>query len=160
MSLSLNQVQIVGNVGKDPEVKYNTAGDPIASFSVAASEKWKDKSGKDQERTEWFNVTAFGPLAKIIQDILTKGARVFVQGSLRTEEWTDKDGQKRRTTKVILSGPRATFLLLSPKKDKPSEAQGDGGFQATDDDVPFGLTALIPTLLPLAGMATLIGGLA
>jgi single-strand DNA-binding protein len=142
MSMSLNQVQAIGNVGRDPEVRFSTTGEPIVSFSVAASEKWTDKLGKPQERTEWFGVTVFGGLAKVAQNYVHKGDKVYIQGALRTEEWTDKDGVKKRSTKVILSGPRSTLILLGGKPKESAIADTPNGtpkgeWQADDSDVPF-----------------------
>jgi len=161
MSYSLNRVEVIGNVGKDPEVRYTKAGEPLVSFSVAASDKWKDKAGKPQERTEWFNVTVFGGLAKVAQSYVTKGSKVYVSGQLRTEEWTDNDGGKRYSTKVVLSGPQSNLILLGggARTDASPPKSDPGAFVASDEDLPFSLVAALPALLPVAVMATLIGGL-
>jgi single-strand DNA-binding protein len=140
---SLNKVMVIGNCGKDPEVRYSQSGAPISSFSVAATEKWT-KDGEKQERTEWVNVTAFGKLAEIVRDYVTKGKQVYIEGSLRTDEWEDRDGNKRRSTKVVLSGPGAKLVLLGGRGERqaashdetqPSDPAQD--FQASDDDIPF-----------------------
>lgn len=143
MGYSLNQATVIGNVGGDAEVRYTGAGEPVVSFRVATTERWKDKkTSEDRESTEWFSVTAFGPLAKIAQVIVKKGQRVFVQGAFKTDEWNDKEGVKRRSTKIVLSGPRAVLITFDKKESeaKPVAAadQLEGGpFQASDDDIPF-----------------------
>jgi single-strand DNA-binding protein len=139
---SLNKVILIGNVGRDPEVRYLPSGDAVANFSLATTETWKDKQGGKQERTEWHNVSVFGKLAEIVRDYVTKGKQVYLEGSIATEEWTDKEGAKRKTTKVKLSGPRAQLVLLggggrgkeesTPRQEAPVEE-----FQVSDDDVPF-----------------------
>lgn len=100
------RVEIIGNVGRDPEMKYGGSGDAICSVPVAVAEKWKDRAGEKRERTEWFNVTAFGKLAEIIGQYVKKGNPIFVAGAQRTEEYTDKEGVKRRATKLIASEMR------------------------------------------------------
>ena len=97
---SVNKVILIGNLGRDPEIRYTQAGEPIANFSMATSEKWTDKSGQKQERTEWHRVEVFGKQAQVVRDYLTKGRPVYVEGSIRYEEWTDKDGNKRTGTRI------------------------------------------------------------
>lgn len=138
---SVNKVILVGNLGRDPEIRYTQAGDPIASFSLATSEQWKGRDGNKNERTEWHNVVAFGKLAEIVRDYCGKGRQVYIEGALRTDEWTDKDGGKRKATKVHMSGPGAKLVLLGrpeqTKKADPQPAQAEGEWQADDSDVPF-----------------------
>lgn len=138
---SLNKVILIGHLGKDPEIRHTQAGDPVASFSMATSEKWTDKSGVKQERTEWHQVSVFGGAAKVARDYLHKGDPVYIEGQLQTDEWTDKEGNKRKTTKVRVAGPGSRLLLLggkdrsgSPRSHEPEPAQP---YQATDEDVPF-----------------------
>lgn len=147
---SLNRVQIIGNLGRDPESRYTTSGDPVVSFSIAATEKW-NKDGQAQERTEWFNVTCFGKRATVARDYLAKGRQVYVEGKLQTDDWTDKDGNKRKTTKVIASN----IILLGSRGDKApagetATQEQPPEFQVSDDDVPF--VAYIPFLLGLVGL--------
>jgi single-strand DNA-binding protein len=92
---SLNKVILIGNLGKDPEIRYTQQGEPIANFSLATSERWTDKSGQKQERTEWHRVEVFGKTAQIVRDYCSKGKQVYLEGSIKYDEWTDKDGNKR-----------------------------------------------------------------
>ena len=134
----LNRVTIMGHLGQDPEVKYTQSGNAVANFSVAAAEKWKDKSGEPQEHTEWFRVSAWGKLAEICGQYLTKGAAVYIEGKLRTRKWQDKDGQDRYTTEVIAS----SMQMLGGKGERtesrssqPPPAPSDDSFD--DDTIPF-----------------------
>ena len=140
---SVNKVILIGNLGRDPEIRYTQAGDPIANFSLATSENWTDKSGQRQERTEWHRVEVFGKPAQVARDYLSKGRPVYIEGSIRYEEYTDKDGIKRNTTRVRVSGPNSRLVLLGSRNDggpKPAGAEQPAAgedFHATDDDVPF-----------------------
>lgn len=131
MSASVNSVVLVGRLGKDPEVRVTQGGDLIVSFSVATSERWT-KGGQKHERTDWHRVEMFGKSGEFVRDYCVKGSLVAVEGSVRYEEWTDKDGKKRHATKIraqrvnLLAGGR-------PKDAQPEQA----AFEATDDDVPF-----------------------
>lgn len=141
------RVEIIGNCGRDPEVKYGASGDAICSISVGCSEKWKNKAGEQQERTEWFNVTAFGKLGEIIGKYVRKGDPIFLSGTLRTEEYTDKEGVKKRSVKLIanemrlLGGNRGSMPAQreEPKKEEtrrqpPKEQAPPDDF---DEDIPF-----------------------
>jgi single-strand DNA-binding protein len=145
---SVNKVILIGNLGRDPEIRYTQSGDPIANFSIATNEAWTDKSGQKQERTEWHRVEVFGKTAQVARDYLTKGRSVYIEGTIRYDEWTDKDGNKRNTTKIRVSGPNSRLVMLGGRGEgsgggergsgPPSEpAAGGEDFQATDDDVPF-----------------------
>lgn len=117
---SLNQVNLIGNLGADPETRYTGSGTAVTSIRIATSERWTDKqTGEKQERTEWHTITFWNRLAEIAGEYLTKGSKVFVSGSLRTEEWTDKEGVKRYTTKI-----NATNLVMLSGK---GEGGGQGG---------------------------------
>ena len=118
---SVNKVILIGNLGKDPEIRYTQAGEPIANFSLATNEVWTDKSGQKQERTAWHRVEVFGKTAQVVRDYLTKGRQVYLEGSIRYDEWTDKDGNKRNTTKIHVSGPNSQLVLLG------SRGEGGGG---------------------------------
>jgi len=151
---SVNRVILIGNLGRDPEIRYTQSGEPIANFSLATNEAWTDKSGQKQERTEWHRVEVFGKPAQVVRDYLTKGRQVYVEGSARYDEWTDKDGNKRNTTKIHVGGPNSKVVLLGsrgeggggggPKggggggaQEGPSGGPPSDDFQASDDDVPF-----------------------
>ena len=102
---SVNKVILIGNLGRDPEIRYTQSGEPIANFTLATNEVWNDKSGQKQERTEWHRVEVFGKTAQVVRDYVTKGRPVYIEGSIRYDEWTDKDGNKRNTTRIRVSGP-------------------------------------------------------
>lgn len=140
----VNKVIIVGNIGKDPDIKFLPSGDQVASFSVATSEVWKDKqSGEQKEQVEWTNCVAFGALAKIIGEYLHKGSKVYLEGKLRTESY-EKDGEKRYITKVrvselqMLGGAREGDEPQQKRESKPAQNQNsfDSGFDEFSD-APF-----------------------
>ena len=131
MSRGVNKVILVGTLGKDPEVKYTGSGTAITTISVATSEQWKDKqSGEKQERTEWHRVKFFGRLAEIAGEYLQKGRQVYIEGSIRTDKYTDKEGIERYSTDIIAS----EMQLLGGKSDRSDSRPG-----ASDDSesVPF-----------------------
>ncbi len=145
MSRSLNKVQLIGNVGKDPEIKFTQDGKPIANLSIATSDTWKDKQGQKQEKTEWHKIVAFGKLAEIIQQYVKKGDKLFVEGKLQTKKWTDKSGQDRDTTEVVLDPFGGQMIMLGspgrgsqqvqPNDQSPPQQQQYS--QGVDDDIPF-----------------------
>jgi len=140
----INKAILIGNLGKDPEVKYTQGGTAIANFSVATTEKWKDKSsGEWKEKTEWHRCDAWGRLGEICGEYLTKGSRVYIEGRIQTDEWQDKDGNKRYTTKIVANemkmldrkGEQAPEQDIYGGKDKgpaPTDQQ-----EERDDDIPF-----------------------
>lgn len=143
---SVNKVTLIGNVGKDPEIRYTQSGEPIANFSLATSENWTDKSGQKQEKTEWHRVEVFGKTAQVVRDYVTKGKPLYVEGSIKYDEYTDKDGIKRNVTKIRVSGFNSRIVLLGSRGDSAPRASSPGGsgepapsddFQASDEDVPF-----------------------
>ena len=97
----VNKVILVGNLGKDPEVRYTPSGSPVASFSLATTERYNDKSGQRQERTEWHNIIFWNRLAEICQQYLRKGSSIYLEGRIQTRSWDDRDGNKRYTTEII-----------------------------------------------------------
>jgi single-strand DNA-binding protein len=123
---SVNKVILLGNLGKDPETKYNTSGTAITTFSVATSEQWQDKSGEKQEKTEWHRIVAFGKLAEICGQYLTKGKRVYIEGKTQTRSWEDKDGNTRYTTEIVARD----MVMLGGKQE---EARPDDD----SSDIPF-----------------------
>lgn len=105
---SLNKVMLIGNLGKDPEVRYTAGGTAVASFSLATSEKFKGKDGQWEEKTEWHNITLWARLAEIAGEYLSKGKTVYIEGRLQTRKWTDKEGKDRYTTEIV--GERMQML--------------------------------------------------
>ena len=98
---SLNKVMLIGNLGKDPEVRYTAGGTAVASFSIATSEKFKGKTGEWEEKTEWHNITLWARLAEIAGEYLSKGKTVYIEGRLQTRKWQDKEGKDRYTTEIV-----------------------------------------------------------
>lgn len=130
---SLNKAQIIGNLGKDPELKYTPSGKAVASFSVATSEKWKDAEGNQQEKTEWHNVTAWDKLAEVIGQYLKKGSKVYIEGKLQTDKW-EKDGVTHYSTKIIAKD----LIMLGGKTEKNEEQQSEQTVESTKEpDLPF-----------------------
>ncbi|SBP87492.1 single-stranded DNA-binding protein [Thiomonas delicata] len=116
---SLNKVQLIGHLGRDPEVRYTADGVAVATLALATSRAWKDKGGERREDTEWSRVVLFGRLAEIAADFLSKGTQAYIEGQLRTRKWADKDGTERYTTEVVAD---ELLLLTRREKDKPADA--------------------------------------
>jgi single-strand DNA-binding protein len=136
----INKVILIGNLGKDPELRYTPSGTAVASFSLATSEKWKDRDGNMQDKTEWHNIVVWGRQAEIAKEYLAKGRQVYIEGRIQTRSWDDKDGNKRYTTEIIAQ--RLNFLGSrdqgsSAAPDMPPEAPPQGDLGAEDDDLPF-----------------------
>ncbi len=121
MSGSINSVCLVGHIGREPEIRYTAGGDPIANLSLATSERWTGKGGEKQERTDWHTVSVFGKTAQFVRDYVQKGALVGVEGSIQYEEYTDKDGNKRKATKIRAK----SVQLLSSSKGGKRESGGE-----------------------------------
>lgn len=149
---SVNKVILIGNLGKDPELKFLPSGQPVANFPIATSEKWKDKStGETKEQTEWHNIIMFGKLAEIAGQYLKKGSSVFIEGRLQTRKWQDKTGQDRYTTEIIANemkmlGSRGDQSGSQPAQQPRSQSNQDARNKATfdaqapagfDDDIPW-----------------------
>jgi single-strand DNA-binding protein len=139
---SLNKVMLIGNLGKDPEVRYTAGGSAVASFSLATSEKFKNKAGEWEERTEWHNITLWGRQAEVAGEYLSKGKTVYIEGRLQTRKWQDRDGNTRYTTEIVGD----TMKMLSPRGDggrggdSSFEPSGGGNYEEPpfqDDDIPF-----------------------
>lgn len=160
MAKSVNKVILVGNLGKDPEVKYTPSGTAVAKFSLATNERYKDKNGEWQDRTEWHNIVAWQRTAEIAGEYLKKGRTVYVEGRLRTDSWDDKEtGQKKYRTEIVVEN----LVLLGGGRGEGDEGGGSRGFskgasaqggnsgfdqrsgggdeyastQITDEDIPF-----------------------
>ncbi|MGD7069634.1 single-stranded DNA-binding protein [Acetobacter sp. AAB5] len=130
MAGSVNKVILVGNLGKDPEVRSSQSGAKIVSFSLATSDTWNDRaSGERRERTEWHRVVIFNErLADVAERFLRKGRKVYLEGSLQTRKWTDQGGQERYTTEVIIDRFRGELVLLDSRNSGEGESEGGGGF--------------------------------
>ena len=155
MAGHMNRVTIIGNLGKDPEVRRMTSGAQIVNLSVATSESWKDKTtGEKKEVTEWHRVVIFNEnLAKIAEQYLKKGDKVYLEGALKTRKWTDKDGNDKYTTEIVMSGFNGTILMLSSaggnaaggdrgqsggtRQAAPAAAPASFQRDEMDDEIPF-----------------------
>ncbi|MBI3042121.1 MAG: single-stranded DNA-binding protein [Betaproteobacteria bacterium] len=156
---SVNKVILIGNLGADPETRYLPSGDAVTNIRIATSEKWKDKSGEQQEHTEWHRIAFFGKLAEIAGEYLKKGSPVYVEGRIRTRKWQDKEsGQDRYSTEIVadrmqlLGGRGGGSGSAEPMSREPAGAAagaggakpqqgakkgGGGAFEQMDDDIPF-----------------------
>src|SRR5512143_4135150 len=148
--MSLNKAMIIGNLGRDPEMRYTPSGQPVTQFTVAVNRNYKDGNGEWQEETEWFRVVAWGPRAERTAEYLRKGRKVYVEGRLQTRQWEDQSGQKRYTTELIAS----TVTALDPRPREegapelgearpagrgaaPAQGAGDDFGGGDLDDLPF-----------------------
>ena len=158
MAGSVNKVILVGNLGADPEVRRLNSGDPVVNMRIATSESWRDKqSGERQERTEWHNIVIFNEhLAKVAEQYLKKGSKIYIEGQLQTRQWEDQSGQKRYTTEIVLQRYRGELQMLDTRggggaEDRsgrgtdfgssgPMEKAESGGGSLKDeidDEIPF-----------------------
>jgi single-strand DNA-binding protein len=156
----VNKVILVGNLGKDPEVRYTPSGQAVANFTMATNENWTDKQGQKQERTEWHRIVVWGKVAELCGEYLSKGRQVYIEGRLQTREWTNKEGAKQYTTEVVanpvggvifLSGgdrggargaksagaPADDFGAPPPGLDEAPAGGGASASKSSDDDIPF-----------------------
>ncbi|MFA7279844.1 MAG: single-stranded DNA-binding protein [Sterolibacterium sp.] len=153
---SVNKVILIGNLGKDPDVRYMPSGEAVTNITVATTETWKDKSsGEKKEATEWHRVVFFRKLAEIAGQYLKKGSQVYIEGSLKTRKWQDKEGQERYTTEIVademrmLGSRQGSGQPEEPPRERPSPAASGGGsssarapaggsgFNDFEDDIPF-----------------------
>jgi single-strand DNA-binding protein len=139
MSRGLNKVQIIGHLGKDPEMRYTPSGRPVTTFSVAVSRSWSSADGERHAETEWFNVVAWGNLAETCKQYLAKGKRVYIEGRLQTRRWDDKEGQKHSSVEIVAS----EMLMLDDRRDSTNNhaqeadaASADSG-PVAEDEFPF-----------------------
>ena len=103
--MALNKVILIGNVGQEPQIRQTQGGSPIANFTLATTERWKDKmSGEQKSKTEWHRIVVFGDLAKVVENYVKKGDKLYIEGSLQTRKWQDNNGLERQTTEIILQG--------------------------------------------------------
>jgi len=136
----VNKVMLIGRLGRDPEMRYTPAGTAVCNFTMATDEVYRDKSGEMQKRTEWHRIVAWAKLAEQCSKLLNKGKLAYVEGRLQTREWDDRDGNKRRTTEIVIQRMR----ILTPKGEPGLEMQAEGpeppeatAPDITDEDVPF-----------------------
>lgn len=155
--MSVNKVILIGNVGKDPEVRRMQSGDAVVSFSLATSEHWRDKqTGERKEKVEWHTIVIFNEgLAKVAEQYVRKGSKLYVEGQLQTRKWTDKDGRDRFSTEIVLQKYRGELTLLDSPRDRGDDRReqrrddppprdsglgakgGQGRSAPLDDEVPF-----------------------
>ena len=136
-SKGVNKVILVGNLGKDPEIRYMPSGGAVANLTLATSESWRDKAtGEQKEKTEWHNVSIFGKLAEIAGEYLRKGSQIYIEGALQTRKWQDQSGNDRYTTEVVVQGYNGTMQMLGgrqgggqPQGGFNQGGQSQGGFQ-------------------------------
>ena len=135
---SINKVILIGNLGRDPEVRFMPNGDAVCNFSIATSDTWKDKSGEKQSKTEWHNIVMYRRLAEIAGEYLKKGSSVYLEGSLQTRKWQTKEGQDRTTTEVVAR----EMTMLDSKGDNMESSSSTGSPSKPDndkfeEDIPF-----------------------
>lgn len=144
---SLNKAMIIGRLGQDPEVRYTQSNTAVATLNVATNERFKDRNGELQERTEWHRVVAWGRTAEICQEYLKKGSQVYIEGPIQTREWEDKDGQKRYTTEIKAltmtmldsrgGGEAGSGFESQDNSQRAGSVDLDDSFDEMDDDLPF-----------------------
>ena len=138
---SVNKVILIGNLGRDPELKYTPQQNAVCHFTLATNERWTDKSGAKQERTEWHRIVVWGKQAEICQKYLKKGRQVYIEGTLTTRDWNDKDGNKRSTTEI----KALRVQMLGTRSEGPEEGREEAAPapfsepdpEFSDDDIPF-----------------------
>jgi len=135
---SVNKVILIGNLGRDPEVRYTPSGTAVANFSIATTENWTNKEGEQQSRTEWHRIEAWGRLGEICGEYLSKGRQVYIEGSIQTDQWEDQEGNKRQTTKIRawkmqMLGSRGPAEPVPAEDDKPEGPVT----KPSEDDIPF-----------------------
>ncbi len=135
----VNKVILIGNLGRDPEVRYTQGGSAVATLNIATSDSWTDQSGQKQERTDWHRVIVWRKLAEIAKEYLSKGQRVYIEGRIQTRSWDDRDGNKRYTTEIVAN----QMIMLGGRgggddfsREEPP-APPEEPFEASNEDVPF-----------------------
>lgn len=145
---SVNKIILVGNLGKDPEVRTMQSGDKVANLSIATSERWKDKSGERKERTEWHRVVIFNQnIIKVAEQYLKKGSKVYIEGQLETRKWTDQSGVDKYSTEVVLRPYKSELTMLDSRNEQnsgstfndyqPKNNQSQIVDELEDDEIPF-----------------------
>ena len=143
MAGSVNKVILVGNLGKDPEVRRMQNGNPVVNLTVATSDSWRDKAtGERKEKTEWHRVVIFSEgLAKVAEQYLKKGAKVYIEGALQTRKWTDPQGVEKYSTEIVLQGFNSTLTMLDGRAGGGAGAGGGGDSYGGDDGGSFGASS-------------------
>ncbi|QDM17384.1 single-stranded DNA-binding protein [Tardiphaga sp. vice352] len=143
MAGSVNKVILVGNLGKDPEVRRMQNGNPVVNLTIATSDTWRDKaSGERKEKTEWHRVVIFSEgLAKVAEQYLKKGAKVYIEGALQTRKWTDPQGVEKYSTEIVLQGFNSTLTMLDGRAGGGAGAGGGGDSYGGDDGGSFGASS-------------------
>ncbi len=131
MSRGLNKVMIIGNLGRDPEMRYTPSGKPVTTFSVATSRTWNTSEGEKREETEWFNVVAWSSLAEICKQYLTKGQQVYIEGRLQTRHWDDQEGNKHTSVEIV-----ANEMIILGERREPGETSAEP-VAVDEEDFPF-----------------------
>lgn len=127
----LNQCNFIGNLGSDPEIRSTQNGDKVANLSIGVSEKWKDKNGQQQSKTEWVRVVIWGKLADIAEQYLQKGSKVYVSGKMQTRKWTDQNGNEKYSTEIVLQGFDSKLVMLDSREGGQSPNFKDQNHQAS-----------------------------
>lgn len=130
----VNKVILIGNLGRDPELRYLPSGQAVVKFTLATGAKWKDKDGQLQERTDWHNIVAFGRQGEVCNEYLRKGSPVYVEGRIQTRSWEDKDGNKKYITEIIAQSINLLGRKGEPEEEVPEEV---GETKTEDEDLPF-----------------------
>jgi single-strand DNA-binding protein len=133
MSRGLNKVMLIGNLGRDPEMRYTPSGRPVTTFTVATSRNWNSSDGEKHTETEWFNVVAWGNLAEICKQYLTKGQQVYIEGRIQTRRWENKEGIKNVTIEIIAN----EMMILGDRKDITQSQNGETSENIFEEDYPF-----------------------
>jgi single-strand DNA-binding protein len=146
----VNKVILIGNLGKDPELRYTPSGQPVASFSVATTERWTDKNGQRQDRTEWHNIVVWGKLAELTNQYLKKGRPVYIEGRITTRSWDDRDGNKKYRTEIVANQIQFLGSGLPPGSEAAAapepQQSGEPHFEQSvhEQNVPLGGPAGVP----------------
>jgi single-strand DNA-binding protein len=137
--VGVNKVILIGNLGRDPELRYTPGGSPVTKFTLATTMRWKDKEGQQQERTDWHNIVAFGRQAEVCNEYLKKGSQVYVEGRIQTRSYDDKNGNKRYITEIIAQLVRMLGRKGEPEAEAPEETAEPlvEETKTEDEDLPF-----------------------
>ena len=146
--MAVNKVMLIGNLGRDPEIRYTTGGQAVANFTLATTEKYTNKAGEKQEDTEWHRIVAWGRLAEICGEYLSKGRMVYIEGSIKTRSWEDKEGNTKYTTEIVArnmqmlggqggQGGRTEAAPSSSNQKAPADFDIEDDSFGNDDDIPF-----------------------